>query len=104
MQDSNPVQTPLDINIKLQKNVINSNNLENEVLNIPYQQLIGSLVYIAIFSRPDIALAVNFLSQFNLDPNIQHWKAAKRVLRHLKGTADYGLKYEKMKKEYGWIC
>ena len=83
MQNCNPVQTPLDINVKLRKNVINSNNFENEVLNVPYQQLIGSLMYIAIFTRPDIAFAVNFLSQFNLDPNIQHWKAAKRALRYM---------------------
>ncbi|XP_057322554.1 uncharacterized protein LOC130665943 [Microplitis mediator] len=38
--------------------------------------------------------AVNYLSQFNTNYNVEHWKAAKRVLRYLKGTLDYGLRFE----------
>ncbi|XP_068993260.1 uncharacterized protein [Neodiprion pinetum] len=60
----------------------------------PYQSLIGALLYLAITTGPDIAYAVNFLSQFNTNYNVDHWKAAKRVLRYLKGTIDYGLKIE----------
>ena len=44
--------------------------------------------------RPDICFAVNTLSQFLTDPRHVHLIAAKHILRHLKGTIDYGLKYD----------
>ena len=44
--------------------------------------------------RPDICFAVNTLSQFMTDPRHVHLIAAKHILRYLKGTIDYGLKYE----------
>ena len=37
------------------------------------------------YTRPDITYAVNRLSSFNANPTNTHWKAAKRVLRYLKG-------------------
>lgn len=60
---------------------------------IPYQNLIGSLMYLSVCTRPDIAYAVNHLSQFNSCYTEEHWTAAKRVLRYLKGTKSQGLKY-----------
>ncbi|XP_073814329.1 uncharacterized protein [Musca autumnalis] len=45
--------------------------------------------------RPDIAYAVNFMSQFNSNYTEEHWKAVKRILRYLKGTLDYGLLFKK---------
>ena len=47
---------------------------------------IGSLMYAAIATRPDIAYAVNSLSQFNVKPSWTHWNAVKHVLRYLHGT------------------
>ncbi|XP_037958216.1 secreted RxLR effector protein 161-like [Teleopsis dalmanni] len=61
-------------------------------------------MYLAVTTRPDIAFAVNFLSQFNSNYNVEHWKAAKRILRYLKGTSNYGLLYEKNNEElYGLV-
>ena len=37
---------------------------------------------------------MNTLSQFLTDPRHVHLIAAKHILRYLKGTVDYGLKYE----------
>ncbi|XP_050460197.1 uncharacterized protein LOC126856068 [Cataglyphis hispanica] len=54
--------------------------------NIPYQSLIGSLMYLAVSTRPDISYAISILSQFNTNSGKVHWNAAKRVLRYLKGT------------------
>lgn len=62
---------------------------------IPYQNLIGSLMYLSVCTRPDIAHSVNILSQFNSCYTEQHWTAAKRVLRYLKGTKSLGLKYSR---------
>ena len=57
-----------------------------------YRQMIGSLMYLTN-TRPDICFAVNTLSQYMVDPRQVHLVAAKHVLRYLKGTIDYGLRY-----------
>ncbi len=57
----------------------------------PYQQAIGSLMYLSLSSRPDITLAVSFLSCFNKDPNPAHWNAVKHVLQYLEQTKTCGL-------------
>ena len=45
-------------------------------------------------TRPDICFAVNTLSQFMVEPRRVHWIATKHVLRYLKGTIEYGLRYK----------
>jgi hypothetical protein len=57
-----------------------------------YRQLIGSLMYL-IHTRPDICFAVSALSQFMSEPRHRHWIAAKHVLRYLRGSIAYGLRY-----------
>ena len=48
--------------------------------------------------RPDIFFAVNTLSHFVIDLRHVHMITAKHIPRYLKGTVDYGLKYEEDKK------
>ena len=92
MSECKPVLTPMEINCKLSKpEYVNTKEMEI----YPYQRLIGALLYLSVSTRPDIAYTVNYLSQFNSNYNSDHWKAAKRVLRYLKGTSDYGIEYEK---------
>lgn len=89
MEDCNPVGTPVESGKKLEKDI-------NEVKGTkPYQELIGALNYLATATRPDIAHIVSCLSQFNTCHGEQHWSAAKRVLRYLKGTINFGLTYSK---------
>lgn len=59
--------------------------------NIPYQRAIGSLMYAATSTRPDIAFTVSILSQFMRDPAQEHWEAAKRAIRYIKGTKNLKL-------------
>ena len=59
---------------------------------IMYRQLIGSLMYLTN-NRPNICFAVNALSQFMSDPRQIHKVSAKHVLRYLRGTVGYGLRY-----------
>ena len=49
-------------------------------------------------TRPDFCFVVNTLSQFLIDPRNVHLIAAKHILRYLRGTVDYGLKYEESQK------
>eukprot|EP00795_Rhopilema_esculentum_P005567 gene5567-biopygen555 len=74
LQDANPVCTPLDPNVKLVADDGNSKPVDN----IQYQSMIGSLLYAAIATRPDIAQAVGALSQFNSAPTEAHLTAVKR--------------------------
>ncbi|XP_020695417.1 uncharacterized protein LOC110108902 [Dendrobium catenatum] len=57
---------------------------------ILYRQIIGSLQYLTL-TRPDIAFAVNALSQHMHDPAIHHTLLLKKLLRYIKGTIEYGL-------------
>jgi Reverse transcriptase (RNA-dependent DNA polymerase) len=59
-----------------------------------YRSVIGALQY-ATLTRPDISYSVNKLSQYMHSPNDDHWTAAKRVLRYIAGTLDFGLQFYK---------
>ncbi|CAB4017401.1 Hypothetical predicted protein, partial [Paramuricea clavata] len=56
--------------------------------------MVGSLIYAAIATRPDIAYAVAALAKFNSSPTEAHLTAVKRVFRYLKGTAQLRLQYQ----------
>jgi hypothetical protein len=64
--------------------------------NVPYQRAIGSLMYTATSTRPDIAFSFATLSQFMRNPGAAHWEAAKRVFRYLKGTEELRLDWKLM--------
>ena len=70
-----------------------SDSLSETVDATMYHQMIGSLMYL-MNTRPDICFTVNPLSQFQMDPRDVHLIDAKHILRYLKGTVDYGLKYD----------
>lgn len=53
----------------------------------------GRLLFLCLFTRPDITIAVNRLAQHNADPQPRHFASAKRVLRYLKGTRDLRMRF-----------
>jgi hypothetical protein len=52
----------------------------------PYREAVGSLMYAAVATRPDITFAISTLSQFLDNLGEIHWEAVKRVFRYLAGT------------------
>lgn len=58
-----------------------------------YQHVIGSLMYAAIHTRPDIAFALGRLSQYLSDPAEHHGRALKSLLRYVRSTVDLGLMF-----------
>lgn len=88
MMDCKDMATPMASNLKLLCDA------SSELVDIAmYRQMIGSLMYL-MNTRPDICFAVNTLSQFLMDPRSVHLVVVKHILRYLKGTVDYGLKYD----------
>lgn len=85
MSNYNAAITPADCGIKLSRD-----QDEKAVDHTLYKQIVGCLRYICN-SRPDIAYSVGLISRFMDDPKSSHLVAAKRILRYLKGTSDYGL-------------
>lgn len=72
----------------------------NETL--PYRQLVGSLIFLAKCTRLDISYSVSRLSQFMHAYDESYWKAAKQVLRYLKGTEVLGIKYKPCEEMILW--
>jgi hypothetical protein len=80
----NAVRTPMESNCDL---VPGKDDAEDP----RYRKLIGGLMYIATWCRPDIAYAVGVLSRFTNKCNVLHWHAAKRVVKYLYGTQNMGI-------------
>jgi hypothetical protein len=85
--DWKPAPTPYDASTILKKNkrIIRD--------QLKYSQIIGSLMYLASATRPDILFAVSKLSRFVSNPGDDHWRALERAMRYLKGTSNYGIHY-----------
>lgn len=65
---------------------------DKEVDPTLYRQFIGSLMYL-FNTRPYICYAVNSLSQVMVERKRAHWAVAKDVLRYVRETIGYGLRY-----------
>ncbi|CAM8883003.1 unnamed protein product [Rhodiola kirilowii] len=85
MTDCKPSQTPLELKHKL--GLSSANPLADPM---PYRRLVGKLIYLTI-TRPDLAYPVHILSQFMQNPTEEHWSAAHRLLRFLKGAPAQGI-------------
>lgn len=86
LQDAKPVSTP----------IVSISELDGEEeidVTVPYQEAIGTLLYIALNTRPDILFATITLSRYNKIPTKRRWHAVQRVFRYLSGTKDLGLSF-----------
>jgi len=97
LTNANPVSTFMDANVKLDyvaKGQEDEGQGEiDEKITHGYATLIGLLMYLALGTRPDIAFAVNKLTQFTQSPKPTHWTAVKRVFHYLKYTHSNKLTY-----------
>ena len=87
MIDCKAMTTPMTTTMKL------LNDDASEAIDATlYRQVIGSLVYLTN-TRPNICFVVNNLSQYMFNPGNIHLVEEKHVMRYLKGTLDYVLRY-----------
>ena len=87
LDDCNPISTPVECGVKLSKH-----DEAEKVDPTLFKSLVGSLRYLTC-TRPDILYAVGLVSRYMENPITTHFKAAKRILRYIKGTIDFGLFY-----------
>jgi transposase InsO family protein len=70
---------------------------DSVALNIPskapYREAVGGLMYAMTSTRPDIAFATSFMSQYFDSYGSAHWNAAKRIFQYLNATKDLQLQY-----------
>ena len=84
MENCKPVSTPLPTDAKMVLSQgATSEEERREMEAVPYRQAIGSLMYLMVSTRPDIAAAVGILSRFMENPGRIHWEGVKRVLRYV---------------------
>ena len=96
MEGCKSVSTPLELGTHLDSSQQPTSDVDKEqMVGIPYRSAIGSLMYLATCTRPDISAAVSELSKFSQNPGAAHWEGAKRVLRYISGTAGEGLLYKR---------
>ncbi|KAK7605374.1 hypothetical protein V9T40_007232 [Parthenolecanium corni] len=91
-QASFNVYTPIEKNLKLE---VNENGAPN--VKLPYRQLIGSLLYVSMATRPDICYSVNYFSKFQSSYTDEHYKYLLRILCYLKVSKQLKLTYRNNK-------
>jgi len=92
LMDAKPAKSPLDPQTDL-TNTCCEDKMANRK---EYLSMVGSLMYAALGSRPDIAFSVTALSRYNVQPLEMHATAAKRVLRYLKSTSEFRIHYRRL--------
>ena len=99
MTDCALYPTPIVLGNQLRKEIILTATKEEIQY---YQSLVGSLIYTIVETRLDIVYTVLIVSRFASNPTKNHFGAAKRILRYLKGTVYHGITYSKDSKLIGY--
>ena len=96
MKDCSPSVAPIVKGDRFNLNQCLKNNFEKEQMkNMPYASVVGSIMYAQVCTRPDIAFVVSMLGRYHSNPGMDHWRATKKVLRYLQGTNEYMLMYRR---------
>ena len=92
MQNAKVVSTPLGVHFRLSKEQSPKTEEERAYMaKVPYASTIGSLMYVMVCTRPDIAQAVGAVSRYMNNPGKLHWEAVKWILRYLRCTTGKAL-------------
>ncbi|KAG8496044.1 hypothetical protein CXB51_009475 [Gossypium anomalum] len=98
MQSAKPVSTPLAAHFRLSLALSPQSDDEIEYMShVPYSSAVGSLMYATVCSRPDLSYAVSAVSRYMVNPDKEHWKVVRWILRYLRGTTDVCLQFGRTK-------
>ena len=90
MENAHPANTPLPTTGNYKPN----DGQATPQFRQKYQSIIGTILYIMLGTRPDIAYSVTMLSRFATNPSESHWRSAIHILRYLKGMKAQKLRYD----------
>ncbi|KAE8889209.1 Retrovirus-related Pol polyprotein from transposon TNT 1-94 [Phytophthora fragariae] len=94
-ENAKPCLTQLEPGVQLPKaDELQTEEDKAKMKSKPYRSLVGSLMYLACGTRPDISVAVAKLSRFLGNPGEKHWDAGIKVVRYLLKTKDVGIVYD----------
>ena len=80
---------PLSYGIRLSKMMCPNTSDEIECMSrIPYALTIRSLMYVMLYTRPDIAFTMSVTSRYQSNPDEKHWIAVKNILKYSRRTKD----------------
>jgi hypothetical protein len=89
--------TPMVSGSKLRK-IESTSDTDCERLSLDdrrrYQSIVGSLMWLMLGTRPDLAFTVSVLSKYNAEPSKEHLTAATYCLRYLRNTSSYGIQFD----------
>lgn len=89
--DAKPKAVPISAGAVLKRAGDDSDLLDTQ--RFPFNALVGSLLYLASTTRPDLSFAVGALARHMAKPTAEHWSIAMGLLRYLKGTASMVLTF-----------
>ena len=79
MKDCSPSVAPIVKGDRFNLNQCPKHDIEKEKMkNIPYGLIVGSIMYVQVCTRPDIAFVVSMLGRYQSNPSMDHWRAAKK--------------------------
>jgi hypothetical protein len=95
MADAAPAQAPYKKGYKpCEEDCPQTEEDQLKMNKIPYQEAIGSLMYLVVCTRPELAYIVAALARYSHNPGKGHWTAAKVVFAYLVATSDLGLYFK----------
>ena len=93
MHNANSLAAPMIVRSRTLEDPYTPTSEEEEVDKPGYLAAVGALLYLAMFTHPDISFAVSTLARHSQKPTTRHWARIKHLFRYLKGTKDLELLY-----------
>ena len=93
-EDLKLVSIPMDtqVNLSVAQSPVSTADFA-AMRSVPSREAVGSLMYLALTTQPNIAFAISVISQFMSNPGAEHWNSIRHVFRYLKGTRELWLTY-----------
>ncbi|XP_033222758.1 secreted RxLR effector protein 161-like [Belonocnema kinseyi] len=89
LNETNPISVTVDLNAILRP----AEEVNESRENVPFREAVGSLIFLATVSWPEIPFSANVLSRLLSNHDDSHWQAVKRIFKYFVGIADFGIKY-----------
>ena len=95
-EQTKPVSTPLAFHFKLSTQLSPLTDAGQEyMLQVPYSNAVGCLMYAMVYTRLDISHAIGIVSMYMHNPSKGYWQAVKWILRYIQKSVDVGLLFER---------